>query len=1520
MADSSSNAEFPQLKPLGKHADKPAIRIHRPVFMIGSRHSAHLHLLSRQVGKAHALILKDDQGIYLRDLCSRNHVFVNSNQVVEAWLKDGDQIKIGSFTFRLLGNGFDEGNPRVLPEGHLVITGRDGSVPLDERVLLIGRREACNVALDDPTISTEHAVVFAMGGQWYLRDLGSRTGTFLNGQQIHQKALSAGDNIRVGPTEMRFEPTPATGADAAGVTNDLEDLDRLVAAGLGTEDEAVVLQPPQTPSKPAPKQRPAPQPQPRAFTEDPTTESPVEPLGAAEPTAQLPQPLEVVEATEPAQAEPVEPLSPQTEPVSDEESIPLEVAESTPAEPAAKAAEPDEQASQARIDDLADDKSLLIDADLDSHPLNAAASQTEEQKPSSDALELVDESVYYVPESSAIVQAEAPVTLTQPLHDLAEPEETQDDAAQADAPVEPDDDTLPRRGWRRSGVDSTAGIDETSEAVEEVAASEPLEEAATAKTDEPIVEAAVEPPVADTLAEPHELALDTLSDKADAAVPADVEDEAADVEPEDSPVQAIAEPAEVDADEVPKDQIEAATAESADTESEHFAPQAIEESAQSDVATEVDEPSLSADSENADAAIEVLPVASDEIIEPAEPLLAADATAEPVEESPPLVELSKDIVADALLTPPSAPVEEEDGLDLLSLDSLSDDDLELTSPPAISHDIEIEPLFESSPSSNEDKPFELSLPSEVLETTPDEPALTAQSEASAQESPEASDQIELLQPDITEPAAQEQAVQAPELNLDEPEPLAADASQESGAGEFDFSNLTLDLPDEQPEARQETEDLGLEILEPESSSPPPAASALSADRTAVASDADDLGLEILDAEPDPEKPAHGGSAQDEATGPKAQDNESDLLALDALADAMSEMNDPPEAGGDIETPATSTQTSEEPPPDSPKPSRRRTPPRGPDGKFLKRRREKAPRPGAVAAMQDPAAVDQTPAAPAPPKDKPQPQSAQRDQEPASNPRSLLGMGTNIGGFFGGVPLGFDEIPSSGTGADAPAAGRMRHPFDWGATSAFVDAQREIPPYQEPRIDPRGTDFDALAMPPVRQTDVFSQMSAAKLDEALLSGQVADAPGAEQKLDSMMGGKSSGRPPSPTHNPWPAAPPPPPPPPAAPRRRRWFGMGLLLGLMVLSMAAAAGSIWQFVQPQALVQGVLPFDGPQPTVYQQHQQSQLLNDPHTRQAARKILQDERIDGGFLNDDSAYKTFASNAQWSADGFLLTRTGQDMAGDQKRVAALLTALYRSPENQALVDKQANLGRQVEDLTAKEGDAKDALRDLDRQIKTMEENPPPVPTPQEQAAIAQRLIDLKKAWETGTPAPARMSEENWLVAPLMQMLDTELARARASSPNNDTEAQTAYLQTLVRQQKMQTQLAEAKQYQQKLLDKRQQRRAAQSAVQVASQNRAAAQEKKAAALAPRSPALPSAVPLQDPRPTYIALCLGGIALVFMFLILLTLLVGREAAPAAWERPSPTPRPYSNLDDPEETEHQHQDEQEESVHSSPVEV
>src|ERR1700679_2443786 len=96
----STPMPWPSLIPLGHHEGKPPIPIMRPVLLIGSRHNAHLHLLSRQISKAHALIVNSDERIYVHDLCSRTHVFVNGMEVQSAYLKGGDVLRVGSFTFR----------------------------------------------------------------------------------------------------------------------------------------------------------------------------------------------------------------------------------------------------------------------------------------------------------------------------------------------------------------------------------------------------------------------------------------------------------------------------------------------------------------------------------------------------------------------------------------------------------------------------------------------------------------------------------------------------------------------------------------------------------------------------------------------------------------------------------------------------------------------------------------------------------------------------------------------------------------------------------------------------------------------------------------------------------------------------------------------------------------------------------------------------------------------------------------------------------------------------------------------------------------------------------------------------------------------------------------------------------------------------------------------------------------------------------------------------------------------------
>jgi serine phosphatase RsbU (regulator of sigma subunit) len=71
--------------------------------------------------------------------------------------------------------------------------------PLDQPVVGIGRSSRNLVHLPDSSVSREHAVLELREGRYFLRDLGSRNGTRLNGEEAREPvAVSGGDRIEAG--------------------------------------------------------------------------------------------------------------------------------------------------------------------------------------------------------------------------------------------------------------------------------------------------------------------------------------------------------------------------------------------------------------------------------------------------------------------------------------------------------------------------------------------------------------------------------------------------------------------------------------------------------------------------------------------------------------------------------------------------------------------------------------------------------------------------------------------------------------------------------------------------------------------------------------------------------------------------------------------------------------------------------------------------------------------------------------------------------------------------------------------------------------------------------------------------------------------------------------------------------------------------------------------------------------------------------------------------------------------------
>jgi len=87
-------------------------------------------------------------------------------------------------------------------------TGEEKILTSEKSVLAIGRLADSEIFIDEPVVSRRHAEIFRSDDTYFVRDVGSRNGTFLNGKRVFQPAaLAPGSMISVGASKIVFEPT-----------------------------------------------------------------------------------------------------------------------------------------------------------------------------------------------------------------------------------------------------------------------------------------------------------------------------------------------------------------------------------------------------------------------------------------------------------------------------------------------------------------------------------------------------------------------------------------------------------------------------------------------------------------------------------------------------------------------------------------------------------------------------------------------------------------------------------------------------------------------------------------------------------------------------------------------------------------------------------------------------------------------------------------------------------------------------------------------------------------------------------------------------------------------------------------------------------------------------------------------------------------------------------------------------------------------------------------------------------------
>src|SRR5436190_23048827 len=95
-------------------------------------------------------------------------------------------------------------------------------LPLPDARAVLGRHPECDIVLDQGAVSRQHAQISHVNGEYYIEDLQSRNGTWVNGQAIQAtQQLRDGDEVKICDLAMTFHrDSPVNGNGPATIDSE----------------------------------------------------------------------------------------------------------------------------------------------------------------------------------------------------------------------------------------------------------------------------------------------------------------------------------------------------------------------------------------------------------------------------------------------------------------------------------------------------------------------------------------------------------------------------------------------------------------------------------------------------------------------------------------------------------------------------------------------------------------------------------------------------------------------------------------------------------------------------------------------------------------------------------------------------------------------------------------------------------------------------------------------------------------------------------------------------------------------------------------------------------------------------------------------------------------------------------------------------------------------------------------------------------------------------------------------------
>lgn len=106
------------------------------------------------------------------------------------------------------------------PQAQFVLNG--GVLPLEGDIINLGRSRENHIVLDDPFVSRHHVQLRLRAGAYWVFDIQSQGGTYINEVRVREHRLKVGDILRIGQTSLLYLQEDALSDSQANPTQPIE--------------------------------------------------------------------------------------------------------------------------------------------------------------------------------------------------------------------------------------------------------------------------------------------------------------------------------------------------------------------------------------------------------------------------------------------------------------------------------------------------------------------------------------------------------------------------------------------------------------------------------------------------------------------------------------------------------------------------------------------------------------------------------------------------------------------------------------------------------------------------------------------------------------------------------------------------------------------------------------------------------------------------------------------------------------------------------------------------------------------------------------------------------------------------------------------------------------------------------------------------------------------------------------------------------------------------------------------------